>query len=103
MLSFASRARPWPLALSLTTLVAVAACDDEPTAPTPPSTLSDRASVQTSSQVLTVTTKSGVFEVGSRVWAVTQVVSGGWTIRFDPSLAGDTITLKDELDIDYGV
>lgn len=93
MLSFASRAGRWPLAL---TLAALAACADEPTGARVrvPTALEPHASV---GDVILVTNTSGGTGVGSLPWALGQV-TGGEIIRFDPSLAGDTIKLQSMLE-----
>ena len=98
MPSFTVRVGRWPLAFSLAALVAVGACADEPVGPNPASTLPRQASLQSVGPgEVTVTNKSGGTEVGSLRWAASQLAADGGTIRFDPSLAGDTITLGAEL------
>ena len=87
MLSFISRAARLPLALSV---AALAACSDEPVGVTTPPKLTPHA---TAVAATIVTNKSGGTEVGSLRWAARQ----GWNIQFDPSLAGDTITLDSTL------
>src|SRR5215207_6382218 len=92
MQSFTSRVGRWPLAL---TLVAAAACADQPptTAPRPA-----RASRQAlAGNVILVTSSSGANVPGSLPWAVS-VASGGSVIQFDPSIAVATITLDATLD-----
>ena len=86
MFSFASPAGRWPLALML---AACAACADEPVAPKKLSMPMPNASSAT--DVVMVTNKSGGTDVGSLRWAVSSGV--GATIQFDPSLAGDTISV----------
>ena len=76
--------RRWPLALSI---AALAACADEPTAPTIPTVSGPNAAI---GDVIIVTTSSGGKDVGSLRWAVAQA-TGGEVIRFAPDLAGDTI------------
>ena len=100
MRTVASRARRWPLAFSLLGLVALGACADEPAAPRNPATPGHQASVQGLGDVtVAVTNTSGGTEVGSLRWAANQLAASGGTIVFDPSLAGDTITLDAELDL----
>ena len=92
MKSFLTRVGPWPLAITFATL---AACTEQAPSPTaPPSTLRPHASTGT---VFTVTNKSDGTEVGSLRWAASQVTVFDDVIRFDPSLAGDTIVLSSEL------
>jgi hypothetical protein len=94
MLSYASRNRsPLALTVVLGALSALVACAGEPSAPIAPS---DRASNFAAGDVITVTNTSGGTEWGSLRWAV-GVTTGGETIRFDPSLAGATITLDTTL------
>lgn len=95
MQSFESRAGRRPLALASIGLAALAACGDEPTANrTPAATgLRPHASV---GQVITVTSKAGTDAAGTLRWAVAQA-TGGEIIRFDPRLAGSTITLDSTL------
>ena len=87
-----SRVARWPLAI---TLAALAACADEPVGVKPKPKLTPHASVD---GYITVTNTSGGTEVGSLRWAAAQAV--GWDIiRFDPSLAGATITLQAGIDV----
>ena len=109
MFAINSRVVRRPLALSVTTLTTLAAlallsaCADEPVSPTPrPPTSTASAQPNSDQTYITVTNTSGGTEVGSIRWAASQVnVPGIWTIQFDPRLAGDTITLGDELYLDF--
>lgn len=96
MLFSTSRSGRWPLAL---VLAALAACADDPVAPTTPPTLEPQASVANSINVAVVTNTSGGREVGSLRWAASQLPS---LIQFDPSLAGATITLDSTLVLSGG-
>ena len=98
MRSFSLRAGRWPLAFSVFALAAVAACSDDPVAP-PPATLPTEASANALAPIyLTVTNTSGGTEVGSLRWAAAQVPATAYAhIRFDSTLAGDTIALDAEL------
>ena len=92
MLSFRQRAGLWPLALTLT---AVVACADD--APTTAPRAARRSTDITASNVILVTNTSGGNVPGSLVWAVDQA-DGTSVIQFDPSIAGDTIALESTLD-----
>jgi len=85
MHSIASRAGRWPLAL---TLAVVAACSDEPSAPTLSAPLRPNAAAG-DVFLVTNTNDSGL---GSLRWAL-GFTTGGEVIRFDPALAGQTIAL----------
>ena len=91
MHQFASRAGRWPLAL---TVVLLGACAEEPVAPTLSKVLRPNAAV---GDVFTVTNTddSGI---GSLRWAL-GFTTGGEIIRFDPGIAGKTITLDSTLNI----
>ena len=82
--------------------VALGACADEPTLPNggrPPVA----PQLETlGGSIITVTNTSGGTEPGSIRWAVAQSASSD-TIRFDPSLAGKTITLDSTLYIETHV
>lgn len=96
MLSSNSRVARRPLARILMTLAVLGACtdDEQPiTAPTTPN-----APNLAVGDVITVTSARGGMEAGSLRWAVAQA-TGGEIIRFDPRLAGSTITLDSTLDI----
>ena len=95
MPTITTRAGRWPLVLTLAT---VAACVDEPVGPKKLSMPTPKAS--SLDAVAIVTTKSGGKEVGSLRWAAR---SPGVTIRFDPSLAGDTIALDSTVYMDGAV
>jgi hypothetical protein len=110
MFLFNMRASRRPLALSVAAVVALVtltACADDPVAPRRPSAVNPSAA-DTSARAnfdpiyLTVTNSSGGIEVGSLRWAANQITTpnGGW-IRFDPKLAGDTITLGKQLHLEY--
>src|SRR5262245_59173615 len=75
-------------ALLVPALLALAACVDEPTAPSPSRKIEPQFGF---GAVLTVTNLSGGTDVGSLRWVLSQA-TGGEIIRFDPSLAGQTIT-----------
>ena len=110
MLLLNTRASRRPLALSVAAFAALTvltACVDEPVAPRLPSaanlSAADTSALPTFDPIyLTVTNSSGGTEVGSLRWAVSQIRTpdGGW-IRFDPSLAGDTITLGEQLYLEH--
>ena len=103
MLLWNARAGRLPLALSVAVLAALTACTDEPVGPKPPAAAKPSVRPAGGEPVqLTVTNASGGTEVGSIRWAASQIrTSEGGYIRFDPSLAGDTITLGAELSLDY--
>ena len=84
MYAVASRARRWPLAL---TLALVGACADETTSPTFSAPLKPNAAV---GDVYLVTTPYDNGAIGSLRWAL-KFTTGGETIRFDAGLAGQTI------------
>ena len=94
-----------PLALNFAVLVAsgvLTACADEPVAPKAPSAASPSVQPTADTTYLTVTNTSGGTEVGSIRWAASQARNwNGWHIRFDPKLAGATITLGGEIFLDY--
>jgi hypothetical protein len=92
MLAITSRAGRWPLALTLAALAALAACTDDATAPTTSRPLRPNAAI---ADYFTVsnTNDSGI---GSLRWVLSYADSGR-TIRFDPALAGQTITLDSVL------
>ena len=92
MLTYALRARHWPLAL---TLVALGACADEPVGPRIPSLSGPNANL---GDIITVTTTSGGKDVGSLRWAVAQT-TGGEIIRFAPALAGATIVVDSTIPV----
>ena len=95
MQRFASRVGRWPLAL---TMAALAACSDDPASPNlvpvtgPNATLADPFTVVN-------TNDDGI---GSLRW-VLKYTTGGETIRFDPTLDGQTITLASRLVIEKPV
>lgn len=96
----ASRATRWPRALRVIiaatgTAAALGACADQPTGATPTVAPSPHREVGTSS-VFTITSKSGGYAEGTLAWAVGTAAHGD-VIRFDPSLAGDTIALDTTL------
>src|SRR5687768_14281658 len=92
MLSFASRAGRVPLALAL---AALAACADEPSAPTRSSPVGPNLNI---GDVIIVTTTSGGTGVGSLRWAVAQATAGH-VIRFAPELAGATIVVDSTMPV----
>ncbi|MDF2771166.1 MAG: polymorphic outer membrane protein [Geminicoccaceae bacterium] len=90
---FGSVSRPVRWALTLLA-PALGACTDAPTAARP-----GRASVNSTlsaGEVFTVTNTSGGTDAGSVRWAA-KLAGEGDFIRFDPALAGDTITLDSTL------
>ena len=90
MLRHTSPASRWPLAL---TLALLGACANDATAPLAPLGGPDAAIVEPN--VVNNTNDSGI---GSLRWTLSWTV-GGETIRFDPSLAGQTIALDSTLNI----
>ena len=93
-----SRGGRWLLAL---TFVGLGACADEPIAPGKPSALAPETSALAGEWVtVTVTNTSGGTEVGSLRWAAAQIAGGGGSIWIDTSIAGDTIALDAELQLD---
>ena len=87
-----SRAGRWPLAL---TLLAVAACAEDPPATAPHATRPSGQSLD--GNVILVTNASGANVPGSLRWAVS-IADGTSVINFDASLAGDTIPLTAPLE-----
>jgi len=87
-----SRGARWALAL---TLIAVAACADDPPTAAPRAAAISRDI--TAGNVILVTNTSGTNVPGSLLWAVGQT-DGGSVIQFDPSIAGDTIALESTLE-----
>ncbi|HEX6047791.1 MAG TPA: right-handed parallel beta-helix repeat-containing protein [Gemmatimonadaceae bacterium] len=96
MFSFISRDVRRTRAFTIAAVAALSACADEPVAPKAPRSLAPSAS-QTSAVVITVTNNSGGSDAGSLRWALAQA-TGGETIRFDPSLDGDTIIVDPTLE-----
>jgi hypothetical protein len=88
-----SRGSLLPLALSL---AALAACSDEPAAPTALRTPRPNASGVPAGEFVnvTVTNASGGLDVGSIRWAADQIGSAGGAIHFAPVLDGATIVLN---------
>ena len=95
MQSYRTRVGRWPLAF---TVAATAACADEPVGLNKPSMATPNAA--TAASVAMVTTNSGGKETGSLRWAARQ---SGATVRFDPSLAGDTITVDSTVYMDGAI
>ena len=94
MLTFASRADRWSLALIILGVAALAACSDEPNAPKQASVSNANTGVRGLTEItVVVTNTSGGTEVGSLRWAAQQVAEVGGAIEFDPALAGKTIVL----------
>ena len=94
------RSGRWPLALTLLGLAALAACADDPVAPTRSKVAPGTPSLAVGEVQVTVTNASGGSDVGSLQWAVAQINQPGPTtgvIVFDASLEGDTITLDEPL------
>ena len=96
MYATSSRARRWPLAFTLGTLMTavLAACADRPTEPTFHAALTPNAAVG-DPHTVTNTNDNGL---GSLRW-VLGYTTGGETIRFDPTLAGQTINVDSALTI----
>ena len=86
MTASSPRAGRWPLALALTLL---GACADETTSPTLSAPLRPNAAA---GDVYLVTTPYDNGAIGSLRWAL-KFTTGGETIRFDPSLAGQTVSV----------
>jgi Right handed beta helix region len=86
---FASRAGRWPLAL---TVAVLGACAEEPAGPTLSAPLRPNAAVG-DVFLVTNTNDSGI---GSLRWSL-GFTTGGEIIRFDPSIAGQTISLDSTL------
>jgi len=95
MHTFASRAGRWPLALTFATIAALGACADDELPATAPLTHPDKPHLAVG-DVITVTSARGTADPGTLRWAVAQA-TGGEIIRFDPRLAGTTITLDTTL------
>jgi len=95
MFTVAARAGRRPLPFIL---VALGACAEEPTSTRPmPRNLEPRFTVE---NVVLVTNTSGGSEVGSLRWAASFASDfTSPTIRFDPSLAGKTITLQSGINV----
>src|SRR5687768_13541585 len=89
---FASRVGLWPLALALVALGAGADAERPTTGPSAP--IKPNLAV---GDVITVTNTLGNGAFGSLMWAVYLAANGGETIRFDPSIAGDTIFMENTL------
>ena len=84
-----------PLAFMLAGLATLGACADDQQPVTAPPTLPNAPNLAVG-EVVTVTNARGGIETGSLRWAVSQA-TGGEIIRFDPRLAGSTITLDSTL------
>lgn len=87
---FHFRAFRWAVLL---TVVALNACADQPAPTQPVHTVEPQLAA---GDVFVVTTTSGGTETGSLRWLVSQA-TGGEVIRFDPRIAGATITLDTTL------
>jgi len=92
---FQSRAGRWPLAFAI---VALAACSNEPVSPTLPSAPRPNADI---ADPLTVANANDD-GIGSLRW-VLRYAAPGETVRFDPGLAGQTISLDSVLIIEKSV
>ena len=92
MRPFTTRAGRWPLALTFGVVGALAACADDPAGPKRSAPLKPQFAA---GDVYTVTTTSDTGG-GSLRWALSHA-TGGETIRFDPSLDGQTINLASTL------
>lgn len=95
MFTAAPRVGRWPIPFML---VAFGACAEEPTSTSSiPRNLEPRFTVE---NVVLVTNTSGGTEVGSLRWAASFASDfNSPTIRFDPSLAGKTITLQSGINV----
>jgi len=90
MPAYRSRAGRLPLALTATLMLAVlGACADDTTAPTFSAPLRPNAAA---GDVFLVTNAADNGEIGTLRWAL-KFTTGGETIRFDASLAGQTLTV----------
>jgi hypothetical protein len=96
MRAFSTRAGRWSLALTLAAVATLAARADEPPAPLP--ITAPGVPSLTIGDVITVSNASGGTELGSLRWALLRA-NAQETIRFDPSLAGATITLDSTLNV----
>jgi len=104
MLALTPRAGRRPLALSFFALVALGACADEPPPVTGPSASASAQNGQNlTGSVVMVTNALGNGAFGSLQWATTLVANPGDTVRFDPSLAGDTIFMETTLFVPHYV
>jgi hypothetical protein len=92
----------WPRALIIAAATALGACADEPVAPRSSPKIAHTPALAVEEIQVTVTNASGGSDVGSLQWAANQINNSsgnsGGVITFDPSLAGDTITLDAPLD-----
>jgi hypothetical protein len=98
MRAFTTRAGRWPLALMFMVAGGVAACADDPAGPKVSPPLEPQFAA---GDVYTVTTASDTGG-GSLRWALSHA-TGGETIRFDPSLEGQTINLASTLIVPVSV
>ena len=98
MHAYIRRAGRGPLAFTLSTLITLGACADRPTEPTFQAILTPNAAVA-DPYTVTNTNDNGL---GSLRW-VLGYTTGGETIRFDASLAGQTINVDSALTIFYPV
>jgi hypothetical protein len=99
MQTVTSRVGRGSLAFGLLGLIALGACSDEPTpltAPASPTSASPNQNV-TGGNVVMVTNTLGNGAFGSLLWATYLAANAGDTIRFDPSIAGDTIFMDNTL------
>ena len=99
MQTSSTRAARRPLAytatIALSALAVLTGCaDDQPATTAPPMPTSSNL---LAGQVVTVTNALGSGAFGSLQWAVYLAANEGDTIRFDPSLAGDTIFMDTTL------
>ena len=81
----------WPLALTSAALAMLAACADEPTTTSRLAPAATRQQFGTGPIIMVTNTSGSVNQEGSLSWAFSQITSDA-VIRFDPSLAGGTIT-----------
>ena len=92
MYAVTSRGGRLPLAL---TLVFLGACADQPVAPTLSSPVRPNAAI---GDVYTVTNPNDDGSIGTLRWAL-KFTTGGETIRFDPSLAGQTVRVDSTVNL----
>ena len=95
MIHFTSRTGRWPRMFIVAALSALGACTDNEQSATAPFSLPNKPHLAVG-DVITVTNTRGTTDAGTLRWAVAQA-TGGEIIRFDPRIAGSTITLDSTL------